>query len=234
MQRFDKWFPIAYSPLFTALAASFWAFLALVSMLAVAPVPAWIWLVVLAGALVGVFLQFVTRRVLVIRLYDFVMYSIAAMAGALLTWRLLVLAWGAANAVFAGIIVLVMFVGFGIVIYGKDRRNPRRMLLPCAATGKLDLKTGLIVDPRFVDNATEYDHQRNAALRAVLSLSPLIAGLSMMLVRGLPDANALFLFLAPGIFIAALMTWFAFKTLSFLVGTVLWEREHGKRIYVKR
>ena len=75
-----------------------------------------------------------------------------------------------------------------------------------------------------MDKTPEGEQQGNSALRAILSLSPLIAGLSMMVVGGLPDDAAMMLFLLPGVIFAVLMTWFAAKSASFLVGTIRWER----------
>ncbi len=234
MERFDKWFPLAYSPLFTGLFAGWVGLIALGSMLVVSPAAAWVWLVILAVSAFGALLQFTTRRVLVIRVYDLVMYSLTAVTGAVLTWDVLLLAWGESSAVFAGVLIAAMLVSFGAITYIRDRRNPKRVRLPCAATGKMDSKTGLIVDPRYMDKTPEGEQQGNSALRAILSLSPLIAGLSVMVVGGLPDDAAMMLFLFPGIFIAVFMTWAAAKSASFLVGTIRWERAHGKRIYVKR
>lgn len=234
IERFNMWFPAAYSPLFTAMYAGFMSFGALCGMVVVSPASTWAWLAVLLLAGVGMVLQFATKRVLVIRLYDSMMYALAAGASALLTWSLLVLAWGQSSAVFAAATIATMLIGFGAVTLFRDRRNPKRVRLPCATIGKLDPNTGLIVDPRYMDR-TPADAQRgNAVARAVLSLAPLIAGLSMMLVRGLPDDAAMLLLLFPGALFAVMMTWFAAKYVSFLIGTIHWEREHGKRIYVKR
>ena len=234
MERFDKWFPLAYSPLWTGLAAGWVGLFALGSMLVVSPAAAWVWLVILAVSAFGALLQFTTRRVLVIRVYDLVMYSLTAVTGAVLTWDVLLLAWGESSAVFAGVLIAAMLVSFGAITYIRDRRNPKRVRLPCAATGKMDPKTGLIVDPRYVDKTPEARQQGSVVLRAILGLTPLIAGLSMIVVRGLSDDVAVLLFLLPGVIFSVLMTWFAAKSASFLVGTIRWERAHGKRIYVKR
>ena len=234
MERFDKWFPLAYSPLFTGFVAGWWGLIALGSMLVVSPAAAWVWLVILAGSAIGALLQYTTRRVLVIRVYDLVMYSLTAVTGAVLTWDVLLLAWGESSAVFAGVLIAAMLVSFGAITYIRDRRNPKRVRLPCATIGKMDPKTGLIVDPRYMDKTLEDTQQGGAALRTILGLTPLIAGLSIMVVRGLPDDVAVLLFLLPGVFIAVFMTWMLAKSTSFLVGTIRWERAHGKRIYVKR
>ena len=201
MERFDKWFPIAYSPLFTGLLTGYFSFIALCGMIVVSPASTRAWLVVLVGSGLGVVLQFTTRRVYAIRIYDTIAYVLAAVAGAALTCDVLLLAWGESSAVFAGVLIAAMLVSFGAITYIRDRRNPKRARLPCAATGKMDPKTGLIVDPRYMDKTPEGEQQGNSALRAILSLSPLIAGLSMMMVRGLPDDAAMMLFLFPGIFL---------------------------------
>ncbi len=234
IEHFNRLFPAAYSPLFTALHAGFMSFIALCGMAVVSPASTGAWLAVLLLGGVGMVLQFATKRVLVIRLYDSITYAIAAGASALLTWSVLVLAWGQDSAVLAATTITAMLISFGAITVFRDRRNPKRVRLPCAAIGKMDPYTGLIVDPRYIDR-TPADAQRgNTATRAVLSLAPLIAGLSMMLVRGLPDDAAILLLLFPGILFAVMMTWFAAKYVSFLIGTIHWEREHDKRIYVKR
>lgn len=234
IEHFNRLFPAAYSPLFTALYAGFMSFIALCGMVVVSPASTWAWLVVLLFAGVGMVLQFATKRVLIIRLYDSMMYALAAGASALLTWSLLVLAWGQGSAVLAAATITAMLIGFGAVTVVRDRRNPKRVRLPCAAIGKMDQNTGLITDPRYIDRTPVAAQQGNAATKAVLSLAPLIAGLSMMLVRGLPDDAAILLLLFPGTLFAVMMTWFVAKSMSFLIGTLRWERDHGKRIYVKR
>ena len=171
MERFDKWFPLAYSPLFTGLFAGWVGLIALGSMLVVSPAAAWVWLVILAGSAFGALLQFTTRRVLVIRVYDLVMYSLTAVTGAVLTWDVLLLAWGESSAVFAGVLIAAMLVSFGAITYIRDRRNPKRVRLPCAATGKMDPKTGLIVDPRYMDKTPEARQQGSVVLRAILGLT---------------------------------------------------------------
>ena len=63
MERFDKRFPIAYSPLFTGFSAGLFSFLALCGIMIVSPIATWVYLIVLAGSAFGILLQFTTKRV---------------------------------------------------------------------------------------------------------------------------------------------------------------------------
>jgi hypothetical protein len=234
MDRLDKHFPLAYSPLFTGFAAGWCGLFALCGLTVVSPVAGWIWLAVLAVSALGILLQFTTKRVLVMRAYDSVVLAMAAVAGAVWTWEVLTLAWGEGSGVYAGTLIALMLISFGAMVYVRDRSNPKRVRLPCATIGKLDPNTGLIVDPRYIERTPETKLQGSVALRRILSATPLIAGISLMLVRGLPDEVAMLLFLLPSMFIAIFMTWISAVSMSFLIGTIHWEREHGKRIYVKR
>ena len=98
----------------------------------------------------------------------------------------------------------------------------------------MNQKTGVIVDPRYTEMSPEAQTRSAKGTQMVIRLTPLIAGMAMLLARSL-SANIEVLLLIPvGLYLGAVTTSVAASQASYAVSIARWEREHGKPIYLKR
>ena len=119
----------------------------------------------------------------------------------------------------AGMLLLTSVVT-GWLIY----HDPLRKIIPCAPNGKLDLR-GPDGSPICFYARFRVDRPSGGLLPAgVLRMTPLTAGLAMVLVRGLPDSTALLL-LFPGVLFSTVAAMAAGANCSYLVATWHWEQE---------
>lgn len=201
----------------------------------VGPPPSrYVWLGFLGFLFVGVALQFFSKRVLTIRVYGALGWGLPALVFAMLAWSVTVLAWGQKGQVLAAVVIAAMLLGYGTLVFIGSYRSPQRERMPYGGVGKMNQKTGAIIDPRYVEISPEAQAKSAEGVRTVVRLSPLIAGLTMLLVRSLSANVEVLLFIPLGLFLAAVATSVAASQTSYAVSTAHWERQHGKRIYVKK
>ena len=201
----------------------------------VGPPPSrYVWLGFLGFLLVGVVLQLFSKRVLTIRVYGALGWGLAALVFAMLAWSVTVLAWGQKGQVLAAVVIGAMLLGYGTLVFVGKYRSPQRERMPYGVVGKMNQKTGVIVDLRYMEGSSEAQAKSAQETRTVVRLSPLIAGLTMLLARSLSANVEVLLFIPLGLFLAAVATLVAASQASYAVSIARWEREHGKRIYVKK
>ncbi len=235
MERLQKRFALAFSPMFTALNTGLITFLGLSFLTVVGPRPSpYAWSGLLVFLLVGVVLQFGSKRVLFYRAYDTLGWSLASVIFATLAWGVTVSAWGQTDQLLAFVVISLMLLTFGGMVFFNYLHNPQRNRMPYGDVGKMNPSTGVIVEPKFMEVSPEVRTKSFGGLRTIARLSPLIAGTTMLLARSLPDSTAVLIFLPAGLMLSSITAFMAARFLSFTVSTVRWQRVHGKRIYVKR
>ena len=235
MEKFQRRFTPAFSPMITVLGTCVFAGLGLSILSFVGPHPSkYVWLGVLGFLFVGVALQFFSNRVLIIRVYGALGWGLAALVFAILAWSVTVLAWGQKGQVLAAAVIGAMLLGYGALVFVGKYYSPQRERMPYGVVGKMNQKTGVIVDPRYMEGSSEAQAKSAQGTRTVARLSPLIAGFTMLLARSLSANVEVLLFIPLGLFLAAVATLVAASQASYAVSIARWEREHGKRIYVKK
>jgi len=233
LDRLNK-YPPNYTPLLTGVATAGGIYLGLVPLMLVGlRLPVWVWWSALVLPLVGAVLQFGTTRVIYMREYEVVAYGLSSATFGVLTWAVLVFGKAELNC-YMGLVIAIMLILIAVVSGVLLFRDPQRAEMPCGPRGKLDLRTGLIVDPFFSETTPRPDRRSETVPGWVLRTMPLVAGLSLALVRGLPDSTEMLFLLIPGVGMSALTAGAAGAACSYLIATLRWERWHGKQIHVKR
>jgi len=130
--------------------------------------------------------------------------------------------------------IAVSLVLVAVASYVVDQRRPSLKRMPCGRHGKLDLRTGIIVDPFYTERSQEAATNSRTIMQWSFRLVPLTAGLVLALVRSLsPSGQVVMVGLASVVF-ATMMASGLGTTLSSLVAIGQWERLHRKHIYVTR
>ena len=197
-------------------------------------IPSWVWWSSLMLTPLGVMTYFLTRRLLIVRVYQFSGMCITSLAFGMVFWAALTsgqpleLTWLIGMAV--ALTLAITAVG---AYYHNKSRLAGRTRNPVGVVGTLDARTARInrENDGLADNATE---ATNESVNRVLRFGPVIAGLSLLFTRSL-SADGVTIVTGVVAFVAAYgaalgiggMWYYTVKALN-------WQREHGKRIYVQR
>ena len=235
MERLHKRFVPGFSPIYTALAVGIFAGLGLSVLSFVGPHPAkYIWFGYFTLLFAGVILQILSNRVLYVRVYETLGWGLSALALAAMAWGVTVQAWRDKSEMLTAVVIATMFLWYGASKFAEKYHSPQRERMPYGGVGKMNQKTGVIVDPRYTEMSPEAQTRSAKGTQMVIRLTPLIAGMAMLLARSL-SANIEVLLLIPvGLYLGAVTTSVAASQASYAVSIARWEREHGKPIYLKR
>lgn len=235
MERSQKRYALTFSPLFSGLGTSLFTSLSLILLIFLGPrPPRYIWLGLLLFVFLGFGLQIGSRRVLVYRAYDTAGWSLATIGFATVAWSVVGHAWGQNAQVLASVVISILLIFVSGLTYVLERRNPQRAWRPYGPVGRLNPNTGVIVDLTDLEPARWLETPNTERLKQVIKLSPLIAGLTMLLARSLPNSLALLVLVPLGLILSSITARFAAMFLGYAVSTLCWEQRHGKAIHVKR
>ncbi|MFZ1599269.1 MAG: hypothetical protein WBE17_14765 [Anaerolineae bacterium] len=194
----------------------------------------WLWFAILLICLVGVALHITSKRVVYMRIYQVFIVGLMALTYGGLLWAALALHQSFQVRVMVGLLIVVMLAGLAIGGYLNIRQRVDLQHMPFGPVGTMNEKTG-VVDPHHQATPVQKQQDELNRLSSVLRRwNPLIAGLSMLLVSGLPSSGIALLIALMALATAvggAVVTggWFAP-----VVACLRWEREHGKHIVVKQ
>lgn len=197
-------------------------------------VPGWVWLAVLLVPLSGLVLQFATRRVVYIRAYQLTAVGLVALVYGSLLWAVFTYDQPYKFKLFAGLVMGAMLVALGVGAYRVNQKRPYLAEMPYGPVGILDNKTGLVdpaVSPPLIQRSRDKAEKQYALL---WRLAPLTAGLSMLLVRGLPASGKAVLVAIIALVIAAGYAGVTGSVYFYIIASWRWEQQHSKRMYVKR
>lgn len=197
-------------------------------------IPSWVWWSSLIFSLVGVGMYLFTRRLLMIRAFQMSGAGITALAFGLVFWAAL-----SSRQSYELTLSLGVFIALTLAItaLGAYYHNKRRLVgktkNPVGMVGTLDPRTATIAreNSGMGDETTEATNQ---SVNKMLRYGPAIAGLSLLFARSLSADGVVIviglvaLVVAYGAALGAGGMWY------YTVKAINWEREHGKRIYVKR
>jgi hypothetical protein len=223
-----------YSPFAIGSMATFMIYLGLILF---APsgvrIPSWLWFLGLPILIFGAILQLLSKRILWIRSYQAGVAILFASVYASLLWITLTHHQNWTNKLLAMLIIGLIVVGSAWSIYVHNLNSSHRKDMPHGPIGMLDSRTG-IVDPTRSPVAIQKQwEQAEGKLKLVSRLAPLIAGISMFLVRILSEPGILVIIAV----IALLGTIFGSIGIGGLVyyvfAIIRWEREHEKRMLLQ-
>lgn len=207
--------------------------LALCAVVSTTP-PNLLWLSALLFPILGLFIQFSVKRILVIRCFSIIVFSSIVFVFGYLFWLIVTQNLGIIYRVLVGILMAVTLVALAVGFYRTNQRRPYLANMPHGSSGMLNPKTGY-VDPTVSPPALQRQReQADRSTRLLLRWAPLAAGLSMVFVRSLS---------ASGITIAILIIAFVVATggaaavgglCYFFVASLRWEKKMGKHIKLKR
>ncbi len=198
--------------------------------------PTWFWGLLLTGLpLSGLLTHYTSRRVVHIRAYFAVVGAIVTCLYGGLTWYVLAKHMGWGTRVAFGIFIAGILLVVGLQSYLTTLRSPERSSMPHDDTvGVLDETTG-IVDPRRTQRAAR---RRRAKLDAAKGMArsslPIVAALSMLLVRSAPASGDLMLTAICASVFAVVYAMGTGQNYGFVAAIRRWEQKRGIVIRVKR
>ena len=132
--------------------------------------------------------------------------------------------------VFASMLIISMVILMTIIWFVLDQRKTERKQIPCGRRGKLNFKTGIIIEQTYQPVYSEQPEKHQKSLEWTIRASPLIAGLAIIFIRTLNIMGKMVVLLFFQIFIGIFVIKMSGETLSYLVATMRWEKEHGIHI----
>jgi len=225
-----------YSTITMAFVSAMFIYLGFVLLLIVGfSVAKWVWWVVAILPLCGVILQFTTRRVLIIKAYQFISaFALAFTYGVIL---LKIVTEGRTKEV-ALLIIIIILSSLLMTMIGvyknKSHKAPNFYKKPVGPIWEnFDPKTGIITRA-----STERQRQRQNRYRQNYSrlnrIGPLIAGLSMLLAGSLSNSST-YVAIALIAFVITFVAAMAIAALLFqMIAILRWEKGNEKSIAVKR
>lgn len=192
--------------------------------------PTWVWYTGVIYWAVGVVLEFMTKRVLLIRGYQ--------LSGAIII-TVLTAVWlghfltknnnaGLSTAIMLGLIIC------GSILFGFDQGLRRNGKHSYGFTGRLDIESGLI-DPSQAPVSRETDVEKARHLEGLwVRLTPLFAGLGMFLVNVL-SRESIEILMAVLVLLALLLGATGIGRLFHFTRSLHWlEQRYSKQIMLKR
>lgn len=196
--------------------------------------PGWIWLFGLSIPLTGFILQIASRRVVYIRGYQVVVMGLMALVHGSAFWTVVSHNQLGGLKLLAGMITGILLLVLGIGVYRTNWKRSYFAEMPYGPVGVLDSTTGLVDPARSPRHVQDHRGKAEQQYALLWRLAPLTAGLSMLLVRGLPRSSIAALVGVIAFGFAAFGAMGAGGYSFFLVASWRWERAHSKCIYVKR
>ena len=179
-------------------------------------------------------MYYLTRRLLIIKVYQISAAGIMALAFGAVFWAALSNGQSPRLTLVMGIAVALTLAITAVGAYNHNkRRRAGRTKNPVGIGGALDPRTARITreDDGLADDTTEATNQ---SVNRVLRFGPVIAGLSLLFARSLSADGVVIVMGLVAFVIAYGATLGAGGMWYYAVKTINWEREHGKRIYVQR
>lgn len=221
-----------YSPLFFGLALT-WLIYMLLILFAITNVriPEWLWYYGLWFFAAGILLEFATRQVFWIRIYQLIGAASMALLAALLLWSLLARGQSLAQQLFTGV-MLVLLVS-GSVAASRYQSVRETGNLAYGLTGRLEVKTGWIDPGQPPQDRRQMVEQARQTESFWLRLTPLFAGLGMFLANTLSERGIELLILllaALGLLLGAMGVG---RMSHYLQSIHRLQQNHGKTLQVK-
>ena len=119
-----------------------------------------------------------------------------------------------------------------IIWFILDQRKAERNQMPYGPQGKLNPKTGIIIDKTYWPVSSEQTESNNKYAGWVIRASPLIAGVAIAFTRGLNITGKMIFISLTIAVIATLVAIVSGSVLSYLFATIRWEKEHNLQIYL--
>ncbi|MCX6043834.1 MAG: hypothetical protein NT075_01880 [Chloroflexi bacterium] len=181
----------------------------------------------------GLSVQLLSRRVLWIRYYQASAFLLLSALYATLLWMLLAAHRNGPEQVFTALIILLLMVSSGIAVFLRNSKRIAVTRMPYGPNGLLNPKTG-IVDPLHSPVLVQEQWNKTAKQsRAWERWKPLVAGLSMFLVKVLPRSEVNLILVVIGLLWMILCASATGGAAAYIAEIMHWEREHQKHIYVK-
>ena len=233
MSRYIEKHPYYYTPLTTTIAlVGYFFFLWMPLPVFGYKLPAyWLWICLIL-IISGIAMQIRIRRVICIHVYNQVVFVFLQ---SFFSWALVqLIIWflGERMIVFASLLIISMVILMTIMWFVLDQRKMERKQIPCGRRGKLNLKTGIIIEQTYRPVYSEQPEKHQKSLEWTLRASPLIAGLAIIFIRTLNIMEKMVVLLFFQIFIGIFVIKMSGETLSYLVATMRWEKEHDMQIYL--
>lgn len=224
-----------YSPLIMGCIAAFTLSLGMALMLNPGGIniPNGFWYVGILVMIIGVALEFLSRRVLWIRIYQATTVLIIAIVYAGLLWAMLAHNQTWENQLFSGLLTGFILVISILATYRMRINSPDLAAMPHGTRGILNTKTGF-VDPTaspvwMQERWDKAEHKTNA----IKQISPLIAGISMFLVQVLSKDEITIMLAIVALMAVILFSLGAGGFMAYIASVIRWERSHNRRIYVR-
>ena len=195
-------------------------------------VPKWLWVAGIPIIGAGAILQFLSNRVLWIRIYQAAVTLWLAILALILLWILLTQGQSGAYKLLAGATMGVVVIGSIVATYQSNIDVWINM--PHGPTGVLDNQTGLVnptKSPIKVQNRLDKARRLTDIWR---NFSPLSAGIAMFLAQVLPNSGITIMVAFVALIWTILGVVGASRALYFVPSILRWEREHGRHISVMR
>ncbi len=224
-----------YSPLFMGAVFVIVIYIGLAILLYQVSNPSiWLWFTPFTLLIAAIIIQLSTTRIIYIRVFQFTVMSSTAIIFGISFWLLiandLVILFKWITAFITGVILIS-------ICYSSYHINSNREYLvdlPHGPVGILDHRTGFVnpyKSPHLIQR------QQNKFQRQELfvwRLAPLTAGMTMIVVRGLPDSALIFLIILLCLIVAVGASGGAGGTLYYAIASRRWEIQNGKLMVVKK
>ncbi len=227
----------AFSTSFAGIAAGFWM-PALLSMLNLWPpitVPVWLYALLAVLPIVsGVLVELLSRRIALRLAFKGAIIGILGCTYGVPFWFGLWREVGGRDALLGGVGLVCAQALLAYEQYRKTSKEARELSMPHGLVGSLDETTGWVDPSVSTHRLARRPDGRNTAIHRLLSLSPLLAGLSMVFARASSFAtDRLVLIVTTGI-LACIFAMGAGTCAARFRATQLWERAHGIPVQLKR
>lgn len=193
------------------------------------------WVVTLIVCLgTGLLLQRTTARVLRIKEFFASMAALGALACGYVVTLLLAPSGDVIVRLFIGALVLLILAAVAIQTYFSVTKAPTRPTIPHGDFGVLDESTGTVDPSRSPRNASRQSERWDKTTIIVRATLPIVAALSMWLVRSLPATGDLVLIVLCASFFAVVFAIGLGRYLGIAISCRRWEEQHQMKILVKR
>jgi hypothetical protein len=182
----------------------------------------------------GLLLQRTTERVLRIKGFFALMAALGALACGYVVTLLLAPSGEVMVCLFVGAFVFLVLAVVAIQTYFSDTKAPTRPTMPHGDFGVLDDSTGTVDPSRSPRNASRQIERWDKTAIIVRATLPIVAALSMWLVRSLPATGDLVLIVLCASFFAVISAIGVGRQLALAVSCRRWEEQHQMKILVNR
>ncbi|MFN8491262.1 MAG: hypothetical protein U0350_26935 [Caldilineaceae bacterium] len=196
-------------------------------------IPSWLWFIGFPILLSGFGLQLLSKRVLLIRGYQTVLCGLNTAVYTILLWALLAANRSKQEQGFATIVVLLIIMGSVVGVFLRNINRSILAKMPYGPIGLLNNKTGFVDPSRAPDSVQKQWDKAASQSRILARWHPIIAGLSMFLVKMLPRSEMGIVLIVIGLMFGIMCAGGLGGAAAYVVAIKRWEREHKKYMYVK-